>query len=54
MPKYNNRTRESHHRIYDAVRARDKERAAEEVEEHLQLVYDFTGEALEKGIVEND
>ena len=54
MPKYDERTRQSHHKIYEAIRARDKVRAAEEIEAHLQLVYDFTGEAIETGMVEDD
>ena len=53
MPKYHKRTQESHNRIYQAVRNRDVKEAVEAVEEHLQLVIDFTNEAIETGLLED-
>lgn len=44
LPDYHKRTLESHRRIYEAVKARDKERAKKEIEEHIQLVYHFIEE----------
>ena len=50
LPKYHQRTLQSHHRIYEAVADRDPDRAAAEMEDHLNLVTDFTKEAAELGI----
>ena len=50
LPKYHQRTLQSHHRIYEAVADRDPDRAAAEMEDHLNLVTDFTKEATELGI----
>lgn len=44
LPDYHRRTLESHRRIYEAVKARDKETARREVEGHIQLVYNFIEE----------
>lgn len=44
LPDYHRRTLESHRRIYEAIKARDKETAKKEVEGHIQLVYDFIEE----------
>ena len=54
LPKYHERTLNSHHRIYDAIRAGDKKLAGEEIEKHLLLVDDFTKEAIAKGIMEDE
>lgn len=52
LPKYYQRTKESHRAIYEAVLSRDPERAAQEIENHLQLIMDFTREAIELGLLE--
>lgn len=52
LPKYYQRTLDSHRAIYEAVRQRDPDQAAMEMEKHLQLVQDFTAEALELGILD--
>lgn len=54
MDKYFEMTRQSHRRIYDAIRSRNKERASEEIEGHLQILFEFTNEAIERGIVEDN
>jgi GntR family transcriptional repressor for pyruvate dehydrogenase complex len=54
IDKYYEKVRQSHRKIYDAIQARNKALAAEEMEKHLQIVYDFTSEAIEKGLVEDD
>lgn len=44
LPNYFPRTLESHRRIYQAVKARDKVTAKKEMDQHLHLVNDFMSE----------
>ena len=49
LPNYFQRTLDSHRAIYQAVRARDKERAKKEMATHLALIGDFMRETAEDG-----
>lgn len=50
--KYHERTLKSHHRIFQAVLNRNPEEAVCAIEEHLNIVIDFTKEAIESGELE--
>ena len=45
LPNYYQRTMESHRRIFQAVKSRDKAAARAEMEQHLHLVYEFMDES---------